>query len=419
MLRYKGHRFVGVMCVLLITLIYGSVTAQELQRFQNYQLIRRLDSERAGNIRWVELWESQDKPNNARQLVMIDAQGRPQGSGVDARCYFASSTDNGIPTYIVDNERIPVSSASMLWEQLENRRLFNQSQFFVKNWDCQPQGSETVNGFETQHCTFENVDATGLFLVRPPATSTGDLWTAANGSPVRYRFEAEGADAKLLHKYEMLVPPENFVIVPTGDTVNLLCFDSSFPMPRDTKAVSFGSLTRAAFDSSLTREDLVNFYDSELKQGSWVKQKPADAVNGPFNYSRVLPNGSKCEFTLSFTGRSGAINQFSAEVFPSYATADNLPLPENLPETFSLSATNATLQVDGSVADAIQQFLPNFLAEGWVQRDELTDIRDNSAFITLARDDYEMHVIIDSGPGRAFVQIQTRSAACGPTFDAP
>lgn len=83
------------------------------------------------------------------------------------------------------------------------------------------------------------------------------------------------------------------------------------------------------------------------------------------------------------------------------------------------SAANFGFTVTGNVQNALDSVLPDLRSDGWTLREEITDIRDNSAFITLRKDGIEMHVIIDGETGNANVRIQQREPVCGPTFDIP
>jgi hypothetical protein len=76
----------------------------------------------------------------------------------------------------------------------------------VGNFDsAQADGNEMVNGIESERFMFIDEDAANLFLIKPPATSTATLWTAADGGFVtRYRFEADGSTGNVSHTYDLL-----------------------------------------------------------------------------------------------------------------------------------------------------------------------------------------------------------------------
>ena len=87
-----------------------------------------------------------------------------------------------------------VDSAATLRREIENWRLVDQSVLYVEdvgNFDsAQADGNEMVNGIESERFMFIDEDAANLFLIKPPATSTATLWTAADGGFVtRYRWQ--------------------------------------------------------------------------------------------------------------------------------------------------------------------------------------------------------------------------------------
>ncbi|MBN1454071.1 MAG: hypothetical protein JW963_23850 [Anaerolineales bacterium] len=407
-----GILLLGLIMILLpVSTIAGQQNMPE--RVQIYRFIRFTSHERAGDIRWIEIWESHDDSRRARQVVMVDGMGGQQG--VEVSCYYALAIGAGVPVYMADGERVPVDTADRLWDIFENKRLVAQSELFATETDCKAEGSENVNGIQTQHCSFENVDASTLFLIRPPATSRGELWTAADGGfPVRYEFEANGSDGDVFHRFEAIAPPDNFVIAPPHD-VDLLCFDDGFPVPDTTIPLTGGNLTYAAFESDMNMDELERFYDRSLLP-AWSSEGSDE--QGARIYKHTLDSGNECQLHLRLTQRADARGTYlAASVYPSYVEAANLPSPQGFEEPVVVqSLTSATITIDGDVETALAEYIPSLEGTGWVMREELTDIREDSAFVTLARDNYEMHITVDGRDGKTVLRLQTRVAVCGSTF---
>ena len=385
---------------------------------QIYRSIEFTSDTRAGDVRWIEIWETQDQSLSDWQWVMIDLEGT-QG-GIESTCYHAVALGNGSPVYFVDNELIPIPDADTIRTEIANRRLVDQSLLYVEayvdNFDAiEVVGEELVSGIPSEKRVLTDQDATNLFLIKPPATSTAELWTAVDGGyATRYQFTADGSTGDVSHTYRL--QPGGSVQPPSE--VNLQCFDDGFPLAEDTEPLVTGNLTHSTFRSMQTVDDLQRYY-SEVLTPDW---EPLDNTpQGGRIYSRTLANGSECRLGLQFQEDPNGGTVMTARVIPEVVTEQAFA---DITDEFSSpvviqAASNFEFTVAGTVDNALSQVLPDLEADGWTRRPELTDIRPDSALVTLSKDGVETHVIIDQIGENAIVRIQQRDPVCGPTFTIP
>lgn len=361
-------------------------------------------------MRWIEIWESRAATD--RRWVMIDAQG--QADEVEYSCYHTLAIGSGAPIYIKDDQLIPVQDAQQLFSEIQNHNLVDQSELYVSGRECAVQDADVINGVEAQKCTFENQDAANLFLIKPPATSIGELWTAAEGGySVRYRFSAQGTNGTVEHRYEAVQPPTNFSIsLPTS--AHLTCFEGDFPIPDGGVTLASG-LNFATIESDSDTQTLQRFYDEKLFP-AW--ESAGNSPTGGRLYSRMLDNGTECRVNLNFGRGRDDKTLISADVYPQSVNVESFQLPNDLASPVVIQAAKANFLIAGGVQNALDELVPDFEESGWVVREELSDVREDSAFVTLKNDaeNTEMHIIVDRMGTNARVNIQTRDPFCGPRF---
>ena len=403
--------------VAVLVLSFGLVSAQALpDPVQIYRTIQFTSDARAGDVRWIEIWETQDNASGDRQWVMVDLQGKPDG--IESTCYHAVAIGGGSPVYFVDGELTPVDSAQTMFDEIENRRLVDQSLLYVENTvdnfdSIEVVGQETIAGIPSEQRTLTDTDASNLFLIKPPATSTANLWTAANGGYVtRYEFTADGSTGDVSHTYRL--QPGGEIQPPTE--VNMQCFEGGFPLPEGTEPLVTGNLTHGSFTSTRTPDQLKQDYE-ELLLGEW--EPTGNTPRGGRIYQRTLANGSICRLGLEFQKNgSGAV--MTARVVPDFVSAETFAdLPDMSSPVVIQTASNLTVSVAGDVETALAQVLPDLENDGWVRRPELTDIRADSALVTVSKDGVDTHVIVDYDGANSSVRVQQREPVCGPTFVVP
>lgn len=411
---------------LLVLLVFGfiwTVFAQDMtpDPAQIYRFIHFSSSERAGDVRWIEIWERRDNARGDREWIMVDNSGTV--AGVESTCYYALAIGGGTPLYMKDGELQPVSTAQELFDTIDNRRLADNSQFYATSLDCEAQGTATVNGIAAEQCTFENEDASGVFLIKPPATAHGELWRAVNGRyPVSYQFAADGSNGSVDHRYEFVPPLDNFEIRQPAQTA-MMCFESGFPYPQAATPLT-GNLTYTAYESQLSQAELERFYDLELVPDWEVRDA---SPNSGRIYRQTLANGNQCTLQLRFSAGRNNSTIVSASVF---AETPNISLPETLTTPIVVQSMYSlpVIPFTGTVSEAAAIFTNDYQAQGWTLREDLTDIRtaddvppeEHSAFIVLAQDDQETYITIDAlSPTNSQVFIQTRAGLCATPFTAP
>ncbi|NDJ78875.1 MAG: hypothetical protein GYB65_21700 [Chloroflexi bacterium] len=392
----------------------NAVTGQSSfpEKVQIYHLIKVTSYARAGDIHWIEIWEKRDDTQLARELTLVEVQGG--SDGVQTSCYYALAIGTGTPLYIADGVRFPVANAQILFDSFENRNLVVNSREYVSNIACETVRVGNVNGYEAQQCVFENQDAANLFLVRTPATSRGELWTALDGGfPVQYVFEAAGQENAVVHRFEL--QPLTTTIQPPG-SVDLLCFDAGFPIPEGTTPVSTSSLTYALFESTLSIPELERFYDDALLS-EWP-DKTCDET-GSCVYTRLLGDATECRLDLRLTAEPSSMSTYvAASVYPSTVDTAAIPVPEGFADPVVVSSFEDTsLIFRADLATVLATYQANLAAEGWEQQDQFSSIRENSAFLTFSRTDYRLYLTADETGGTAFLRIQTAPSVCGPTFE--
>lgn len=380
---------------------------------QIYRFIHFSSDERAGDVRWIEIWERRDDQVGDREWIMVDSSGSM--SGVESTCYYALAIGGGTPLYMEDGELQSVSSAQELFDTIENRRLADNSQFYVAARECTPQDTQNLNGIQSERCTFENEDASGVFLIKSPATSQGELWRAVDGHyPVSYQFVADGSNGTVAHRYEFIPPPADFHIRQPNQT-SMMCFDRAFLYPSDSTVLT-SNLTYTAFESDLRQEELERFYDLELVP-DWEIGNGSSGSERIYQYT--LENDNQCTLQIRFNQGRDNKTLVVASVFaktPNIALPDDLSRPIVVQSMYSLPIIPFT----GTVNQAVSVFTNDYQAQGWVLRDDLTDIRDDSAFIVLAQDDQETYITIDAlTSDRTSVLIQTRAGLCATPFEIP
>jgi hypothetical protein len=402
---------------LMLVILGGAawVAAQPPDPVQIYRTIKQTSDARAGDVRWIEIWETRD--GNSRQWVMVDLQGTP--NGVESTCYHAVALGSGAPIYFVDDELVPVANVADLIETLANRRLLDQSLLYVEGYvdqfdEVEIIGQMSVAGIDSEQRRLIDQDAANLFLIKPPATSTADLWTATDGGYVtRYRFTADGSQGDVVHTYDLL--PGGSIQPPSE--VNMQCFPDGFPVAPQTAPLVTGSLTHSTFRSELTVDDLRDHYQEALTP-AW--EPIGNSPGGGRVFSQTLDSGSVCRLGLQFQPNPNGGTVMTARVNPDVVTEDTFAsLPDYSSPVVIQTASNFTFSVDGGVQAALDQVLPDLEADGWVQRPELTDVRENSAFVTLQQGNVDTHVIVDSTGASATVRVQQRDPLCGPTFNVP
>jgi hypothetical protein len=388
---------------------------------QIYRFIHFSSSERAGDVRWIEIWERRDAARGDREWLMVDSGGTL--AGVESTCYYALAIGGGTPLYMKDGELQPVGTAQELFDTIENRRLADNSQFFATSLDCAAQGTATINGIAAEQCTFENEDAGGVFLIKPPATAQGELWRAVEGRyPVSYQFSADGSNGSVDHRYEFVPPPANFEIRQPVQS-EMMCFESGLPYPDDATPLT-GNLTYAAYESPLSQAELERFYDLELVP-DW--EIGAASPNGGRIYRQALAEGNQCTLQLRFSAGRNNSTIVAASVF---AETPNIALPEvlNSPIVVQSMYSLPVIPFTGTVSEAAAIFTGDYQAQGWTLREDLTDIRTgddipveaHSAFIVLAQDDQETYITIDAlDATNSNVFIQTRAGLCATPFEMP
>jgi hypothetical protein len=405
-----------VVIILLVFSIYSVALSQDSipDPVRIYRSIELKSDTRAGDIRWIEIWETQDQRLGDREWVMIDLQGGQ--NGIDETCHHAIKQGSGAPIYLVNGDLVPIDSAETLFSEIENRRLVDQGLIYVEEYsdnfdEITDLGEEEVNGVLSRKRRLFDEDATNLFLVLPPATSTALLWTAIDGDFVtRYLFEATGSTGSVSHRYELL--PGGAVVV--DEKPELQCFDGGFPTPNLSTSHLSGNLTYQSYASELSTQELQLFYDEALTP-MW-EPSPFSGVVNRF-YTREFEDGTVCNLGIRFEeGNDRTI--FTASAVPTVVGEDAFSqITDDLASPiFIQSASNVTFSIEGTVQEAIEQVLPDFEDDGWILRDQLTDIRDDSAFITVRNGLTETHITVDRIGENAVVRLQQREPVCGPTF---
>ncbi len=408
--------------IVFATVVYVPAEAQTAtEPTRTYRLIRTLFDDTVTTMRWIELWENEDPTTGSRELVMVQANGSSQG--VDDTCSYVNLKPTDVPVYVVAGVRQQVTDANTAWTSLPNRNVLDSYRNFAATITCDAPTTETVNGVEAGKCSFTDVAANSLFLVRPPATASGERWlTTASSAPLKYTMTVDGSDSVVYSRYEVLTGGEG--LAPAAD-VRLMCFEEPFPVAPDLTLLTSDQQTGALFDTIAPLPTIQQFYTAtfqldQYKTAGWVASGQPDEARQSF--LRTYASGEQCRVDLLYTPASG-VNAATVEVeiLPDYMlkrlqfAADN---QGNI--SVASSATNAQILEAMNVPDAVAKYQPTFEAEGWTLRPDLTDIsRDDSAFVTLERDNYQLHIIVEGTPGRSFVRIQTRTKACGPTFKVP
>lgn len=410
-------RKLSLLSVFFIFFVFALTRAQQgpPDPSQLYRFIR-ISGERAGDVRWFEIWQTRDDRSSSFSWVMIAAEGTP--TGVEYMCHRALIQGGGAPLYVVDGEQIPVENAEQLAEQLADRRLVINSESYANSVDCKSETLEPVNGVPSISCEFEGEDASSLFNVKPPATSSGTLWRAADGDYLtRYIFEAQGElenqTSQVFHRYE-LVQPTSANIIDAPLTTNLSCFNGDVPLPENTRPLFANTLTHAAFETERTVDQVRQFFDEALIP-TW--ESIGNTADGDREYSRVLENGTLCNMSIGYREINNTTN-FVIQVYPVLVNPGSLQLTEDLTSPIVIqSASTLDFTVEGGIDAALDEVLPDYAAEGWQQRNDLTIRRDDSAFVTLEKDMSELHVIVDERGERSSVIVQQRDPVCGPTFE--
>lgn len=434
--------------VLLLTMMAVSAAAQmgtpPPETGLYYRLLRIASDDKATDTRWIEMWERVDTENNRREVILLEA--RAGANGVEDSCQYVRVSPDEPALQLADGVRQPVFDAANVFNTLPNARVFGQYNQFVSFISaCGQTGSGTVNSVNAEQCGFEGVDASNLFLIRPPATANGARWAAPNGQPVSYRMEVDGDDSTVLSRYEYIPSQVNIASTSSQSELQMACMNIPLPLPEGSTLLAQNGDTYAVFDSSVSLPDLRAHHEDRLTSEEY--QNPvvwrAEAIDDERQQSfvRSMPDGSQCRLEINYTPTDGGgPTAYDITVRPGFTQAANLlagaPAAEEPaegeiteeaeateePETTAvtaLSATNANATVPGGVQDALDLYLPRYIAEGWVLREDLTDQREDSAFVTLSRDNYEMHIMVEALVGSSIVRIQTRTAACGPTFSPP
>lgn len=407
---------------LLVIIFVGLVTSQSTDLpdpVQIYRYIKVTSDERAGDVRWIEIWETQNRAQNDRQWVMIDLEGNADG-GITSTCYHALALGSGSPVYFVNDQLVPVANAQQMLDEIANRRLVDQSllyvEEFVENFDSiAVLGEETVAGIPSQRRELVDQDATNLFLIKPPATSTAQLWTAVDGDYVtRYEFTADGSTGDVTHVYRL---QEGGSIEPPSE-VNMQCFDGPFPQDEGMQPLVEGNLTHSSFRSDASIDDLRGFYDEELTP-AW--ESAGNTPQGGRVYTRSMDNGSVCRLGLQFQSDPSGGTVMTARVIPEAVSEETFSdiTAEFTSPVVVQTASNFAFSFAGTVQDAVESVVIDLEADGWVRRPELTDIRETSALVTLTKDSVDTHVIIDGNGINANIRIQQREPVCGPTFAVP
>lgn len=380
---------------------------------QIYRFIKISNTERAGDVRWIEIWEQND--GSDFELTMLDSEGTLMGMA--SSCHYVLALGNSTPLYLVDDERIPVPDAATLRQEIENRRLVVNVNNFVQGLECVVEEQVIINGVQAERCTVEN-DAFGLFLVRPPATAEGNLWVASNdGYPVRYDFSAAGQRDIVAHRYELLQPAASFAIVPQ-QVDEMVCFDGLFPAPNGATLLN-GGLNFSIYESGLRVDELETFYDLALAP-DW--QSVSTLNDGGRLYRRTLADGATCTLSLRYSEGRDSTRLVAASVFPETLNPDSLNLPDDFqsPVVVQNVYSFAPIVLDGTVPEVVNFFIGDYQSQGWSARDELTDVREDSAFVVLAQGEQEEWLTFDAlADNRVSVTRQTRAGVCGPTFDVP
>lgn len=408
-----------VLFVLLIGCL-GLVSAQEENLpdpVQIYRTIKFTSDERAGDVRWIEIWETQNRAQGDRQWVMIDLQGSE--AGIEESCYHAVALGGGAPIFFENGELVPVDNAETLFNEIENRRLVDQSLLyvsgFVENFDSiEVLGEEMVAGIPSERRELVDQDAANLFLIKPPATSVAELWTAIDGSFVtQYTFTADGSSGDVSHTYQL---------IPGGDIqppreVNLQCFSEGFPLPEDTEPLVTGNLVHGSFRSEQPIGELQRFY-SEVLVPEW--EALGNTPTGGRVFSRTLENESICRLGLEFQDNPSGGSVMTVRVIPEFVTEENISnMTDEFVSPVVILNANFSLTIEGTVQEVVDGILPDFESDGWSLRPELTDLREESALLTINKDGLETHIIVDGNGTNANVRIQQRDPVCGPTFDVP
>lgn len=402
--------------LIFIFTVYSFLMAQGItpDPSQVYRFIKISSNENATDTRWIEIWERRDGQD--REWIMIDSESDPV-TGIESTCYYALAIGGGVPLYLVDDEVLPTGNAQELFEEMENRRLVDNAENYVTNLDCETKQDAVINGVESSLCTFEG-DAFGLFLVRPPATATGELWIASDGDyVVEYNFSAQGPLTTVNHLYEFIPPANSFSIEPL-QVDSMLCFDNSFPTPEDTQLLT-GNTTFSAYASPLRIDELQTFYDLELVP-EW--EVGGAIPRGGRVFNKTLEDGTQCTLSLRFGEGQNDMTTIAASVFPQSVNVESLELPDDFSSPVVVQSVYSlpVISFTGTVTEAVTNFTSDYANQGWSLREDLTDIRDDSAFIVLTQDGQEMYITINTiSEERSSVLIQTRAGICGPTFQVP
>jgi hypothetical protein len=417
----KPFMFAAFLFLALLGTTQAQTPTQPDEPVQIYRFILQENYSRAGDIHWIEAWESFDTNLNARQLVMMEGIG--SADSLDITCYYALGIGNNTPIYIKDGETQPVDAAAQFWNTLKNREIMIQASSFVDFFGegCQSTAAETVNGYETQHCAFEGQDASGIFLVNGTAQGNGQIWFTEDDFTVRYLFEAGGQVNHVIHRYEVLpfegsLSPEDLPEVP------LACFDEAFPVPDDTNIVNQTNIY-AFLESELDPAALQEYYTQGLDEMGW--EPISGGTPTQLNFEKPITNeeGEEqaiCRASLRFTPNNAG-SRMTVDVYPNAVNWDNLSTAKGFNGTVVQSALDSFVLAIPSISplDVAQQKITERTALGYTLRDELYLEQDNSSFVALrGPDGIDEYYVVDATPaGGSTLSVFRGQPICGPHFE--
>jgi hypothetical protein len=405
----KSIVFLVVISLLAMPTIAQNDNEQEL----TYRMIRITGDDSALNAEWYEIWEGYDPATRTRFATMIEAESDVSGN-LDYTCYYAYGQGNRI-IYMVDGVVTPVGdvSADEFWQELENRNLFNNSaQFATSVNDCDATGSDTVNSIASDYCRFSDVDASTIIKVRTPATAMGELWTSqADNLPVRYQFAADGSTEDAFHDLDRLLTSNSNVFAPPS-VIQLQCIDGEFPTPDGSTIITPPNLSAMSFDTPLSPSELRLFYDDALLD-TWISSVATGSDVAA--YFRETETGAICNLRMTFTEQNPGTTTVSVRVTTD-VELNEVPLPEGFPSPVVIQSAQSGTRLTQSVGDTVTTYRTTFDEQGWMVREDLTDVRENSAFVAFERDTNVMFMTVRGGEQSASMRLRTFDRVCGPTF---
>jgi hypothetical protein len=370
--------------------------------YEVYRLIVIRDNDRAGDIEWLEVWERRDGQDT--EWVMVEADS--DMTGITTRCHYLLAMGSGTPLYMIDGEAQAVDGALTVIAETQQRRLMVNSDVHIRDVACDSTEDGLINGIPAERCTFADEDALNLFEMKPPATSQGDLWTALDGGyPLQYDFIAQGSTKSAEHTFSYQTLTEQ--ITPPTD-VSLMCFEDDFPLPSDATLLN-STLTFLSYETPLSRDELNSFYATQLDDWTIEDNRP----NAGRVYETTLASGTTCQIQMRFGAGRDDNTIVATTVYPEDVNVENFRLPDTISEAIVVQDFLRRDQFEGTVREVAQRLIDE-QGDDWTVRDDLTDIRDDSAFIAMSDGEQIAYITLDArSDGDTDGIIQTGTVGCG------